>query len=90
MNELMKRNKELATYTFVISTTDKNYITWGTDYKYDMDSEVVQVLNDYGHVCYTINMTDLDFVRLDIYDAHKSSDRPIQTYLRKPEVVVYA
>lgn len=67
--------------TIVVGNKKGNYVTWCTTYKFDPEKEIVILYGDYGNVCGTVNMKDVDFKQLDIYNAQRPTDGPIQTFL---------
>lgn len=90
MEKTIDKRKDLGAFIFAIKMNGKSFVTWGTDWRYDEKKEEVYAINDFGKPCYTIRLSDLDFEQLDIYDKKKPENGPVQTFLPKPEVVMYA
>lgn len=73
----------MESYVVAISKKNReNYVTWCSGYHFDPIMGQVILYGATGDVCGSVNMTDEDFVRCDIYNKLKPQEGPEQTYLK--------
>lgn len=63
----------------------KDTVTWCTKYNFDIETGEIVLYGDAGGVCGKIKLDDGILKQLDIYNAKRPMDPPVQTFLPKEE-----